>query len=68
MATLRGRFSRRRKSRGMKYAVKVFKPLRGDHWINGAFDDGKDFGGATNFSNSFLSFSQKFCISAITKH
>ena len=22
---------------------KVIKPLRGDHWINGAFDDGKDF-------------------------
>ena len=34
----------------------VTKPLRGDHWINGAFDDGRDFEHATNFSTDFPSF------------
>ena len=40
-------------------ADKVLKPLRGDHWINGAFDDGKDFEQATIFSNDFPSFPKK---------
>ena len=46
----------------------VTRPLWGDPWVNGAFDDGKDFQGPSNFFNGFPSFSQKFCISAITKH
>ena len=30
--------------------------MRGDHWINGAFDDGKDFGKATIFPIVFSAF------------
>ena len=34
----------------------VTKPLRGDPWVNGAFDDGKDFQGPSNFFNGFPTF------------
>ena len=34
----------------------VTKPLRGDPWVNGAFDDGKDFGKATIFPIVFSAF------------
>ena len=52
----------------LENADKAIKPLRGDPWINGAFDDGKDFEEPANFYNGFSSFSPKFCISAIFKH
>ena len=34
----------------------VTRPLWGDPWVNGAFDDGKDFEHVTNFSTDFPSF------------
>ena len=36
----------------------VTKPLRGDPWINGAFDDGKDFEELANFLMVFQVFPQ----------
>ena len=37
----------------------VTKPLPGDHWINGAFDETKDFGGIGFFPMVFQVFPKK---------
>ena len=41
-------------------ADKATKPLQGDHWINGALTDVKDFEKSPNFSNGFPIFPKKY--------
>ena len=45
-------------------ADKATKPLQGDHWINGALTDGKDFKKSPNFSNVFSIFPKNFVSSS----